>query len=111
MQFLVGTSNYKIHEDIVSFPPSILCVDNAAAIAMSTKLTKKTCHIACHFHFVCDGVNQHLHSPQWVSNQPDSIADVVLTKTQVHSKIAPMIPIFMFTLPNFLTDYTTLSSN
>jgi hypothetical protein len=110
MRFL-GTTNYKIHEDIVSFPPSILCVDNAAAVLMSTspKLTKKTRHIARHFHFVRDGVDRKLHTLHWVSNKLQ-IADV-LTKTQVSSKIAPMIPIFMFTLPNFLTDYTTSPSH
>jgi hypothetical protein len=53
MRYL-GTNEYKMVEDRIVFPPVILCVDNAAAVAMSTstKLTKKTRHIARHFHFV-----------------------------------------------------------
>ena len=66
----LGTPTYKIYENPVSFPPTILCVDNAAAIAMSknAKMTKKTRHIDCHFHFVRDGVARNLHSLHWISN-------------------------------------------
>jgi hypothetical protein len=104
MRYL-GTPNYETVDQPTKFPPSILCVDNAAAIAMSNspKTTKKTRHIARHFHFVRNGVERSLHTLQWVSNKIQ-LADV-LTKTQVASKITPMIDYFMFALPNFLTDY------
>jgi hypothetical protein len=104
MRYL-GTPDYKSVEDPAHFPPSILCVDNSAAITMSKspKLTKKTRHIARHFHFVRNGVELNLHSLIWVSNAIQ-IADV-LTKTQPYNKIAPMVKIFMFTLPKFLTEY------
>jgi hypothetical protein len=80
-------------------------VDNAAAIAMSNspKTTKKTRHIARHFHFVRNGVERSLHTLHWVTNKIQ-LADV-LTKTQVASKITPMLDYFMFPLPNFLTEY------
>ena len=68
----LGTPEYKLYECQVKFPPAILCVDNAATIAMSksAKLTKKTRHIARHFHFVCDGV-EHCFSTQIVLDHQD----------------------------------------
>ena len=100
IQFL-GTPEYKLYECQVKFPPAILCMDNAATIAMttSTKLNKKTCHIACHFHFVCDGVERSLHKLFWITKTMQ-LADA-LTKTQARHKIDPLIQVFMYSLPLF----------
>jgi hypothetical protein len=91
----------------VQFQPAILCVDNAAAVAMSEspKLTKKTRHIARHFHFVRDGVKRGLHVLRWISNKAQ-LADV-LTKTQCAAKTDPQVNIFMFQLPEFLVCHTS----
>ena len=106
MRYL-GTKDYKMIEDKIEFQPAILCVDNAAAVAMSEspKLTKKTRHIARHFHFVRDGVKRGLHVLKWISNKAQ-LADV-LTKTQGASKTDPQVKIFMYQLPEFLIRHTT----
>jgi hypothetical protein len=90
----------------IKFQPVILCVDNAATVAMSEtpKLTKKTRHIARHFHFVRDGVKRGLHVLQWISNKVQ-LADV-LTKTQCAAKTDPQVKVFMFQLPEFLVQHT-----
>jgi hypothetical protein len=94
-------------EDKVNFQPAILCVDNAAAVAMSQspKLTKKTRHIARHFHFVREGVKRGLHVLKWVS-KTIQLADV-LTKTQPAAKTDPQVNIFMYQLPDFLVRYSS----
>jgi hypothetical protein len=106
MRYL-GTSEYKIIDDNIKFQPVILCVDNAAAVAMSEslKLTKKTRHIARHFHFVREGVKRGLHVLKWIPKTVQ-LADV-LTKTQVASKTDPQVQVFMFQLPDFLIRHTT----
>ena len=106
MRYL-GTQQYKMVEDKVEFQPVILCVDNSAAVAMadSQRLTKKTRHIARHFHFVREGVKQGLHALRWISNKAQ-LADV-LTKTQCVAKTDPQVKIFMYQLPDFLVQHTT----
>jgi 3-deoxy-D-manno-octulosonic acid (KDO) 8-phosphate synthase len=96
-----------MYEEPINFPPTILCVDNSAAVTMSTnaKLTKKTRHIARHFHFVREGVKRGLHSLKWITNKIQ-LADV-LTKTQPASKTNPQVEKFMFQLPDFLIRQTT----
>ena len=98
----LGTSDYQAYQDPVKFRPSVLCVDNAATIAMSKspKLTKKTRHIARHFHFVRDGSERQLHALVWIP-KTSQLADV-LTKTQALAKVQPMTSIFMYALPDFL---------
>jgi hypothetical protein len=105
MRYL-GTNEYKLYDHPIRFPPVILCVDNAATVAMSNspKLTKKTRHIARHYHYVRDGVQRKQHTIQWIP-KTIQLADV-LTKTQHNSKIAPMVSIFMYQLPQFLIDHT-----
>jgi hypothetical protein len=106
MRYL-GTKEYKMIENPTNFPPAILCIDNAAAVAMSTsaRLTKKTRHIARHFHFVREGVKRGLHFLKWISNKAQ-LADV-LTKTQPATKINPQVQRFMYQLPEFLVRHTT----
>ena len=103
----LGTPEYDAYHDPVKFRPSILCVDNAATIAMSKspKLTKKTRHIARHFHFVRDGSERQLHALVWIPNT-SQLADV-LTKTQALAKIQPMTSVFMYPLPSFLIAQST----
>jgi hypothetical protein len=110
MRYL-GTPHYKMIEERVEFPPTILCVDNAAAVAMSSspKLTKKTRHIARHFHFVREGVKRGLHALKWISNKVQ-LADV-LTKTQCAAKTDPQVTKFMYQLPEFLIRHTTKGNN
>jgi len=109
----LGTPEYKFYKCQVKFPPAILCVDNAATIAMSksAKLTKKTHHIACHFHFVCDGfhfvhdgVEHSLHKLFWITKTMQ-LADA-LTKTQARHKINPLVQVFMYSLPTFLVAHS-----
>ena len=94
-------------EDKINFQPCVLCVDNAATIAMSQspKLTKKTRHIARHFHFVREGVKRGFHALKWIT-KVHQLADV-LTKTQLASKTDPQVQIFMYQLPDFLISHTT----
>ena len=110
MRYL-GTKDYKMIEDKPEFQPAILCVDNAAAVAMSEspKLTKKTRHIARHFHFVREGVKRGLHVVKWISNKAQ-LADV-LTKTQGANKTDPQVKTFMYQLPDFLIRHTTKSED
>jgi hypothetical protein len=106
MRYL-GTKNYKMVEEKIEFKPTVLCVDNSAAVAMSesAKPTKKTRHIARHFHFVREGVKRGLHALKWISNKAQ-LADV-LTKTQCVAKTDPQVKIFMYQLPEFLIRHTT----
>jgi hypothetical protein len=106
MRYL-GTKDYKMYEDKPEFKPTILCVDNSAAVAMSQspKSNKKTRHIARHFHFVREGVKSGLHVVKWISNKVQ-LADV-LTKTQGAGKTDPQVKIFMYQLPEFLIRHTT----
>jgi hypothetical protein len=106
MRYL-GTREYRMIEDKINFQPAILCVDNAAAVAMSQtpKLTKKTRHIARHFHFVREGVKRGLHVLKWVSKNIQ-LADV-LTKTQPAAKTDPQVHVFMYQLPEFLVRFTS----
>ena len=106
----LGTKHYQHYESTIKFPPIILCVDNAAAVAMSTspKLTKKTRHIQRHFHFVREGHNRGLHRLLWIPNTAQ-LADV-LTKTQMDSKTRPAVELFMYQLPPFLVSATAPST-
>ena len=106
MRYL-GTPNYRMVEDKIEFKPTILCVDNSAAVAMSEshKQTKKTRHIARHFHYVREGVKQGLHLLKWISNKAQ-LADV-LTKTQCVAKTDPQVRVFMYQLPEFLVRHTS----
>ena len=103
----LGTPEYKLYECQVKFPPAILCMDNAATIAMSksAKLTKKTRHIARHFHFVRDGVERSLHKLFWITKTMQ-LADA-LTKTQARHKIDPLVQVFMYSLPAFLVAHSS----
>jgi len=105
MRYL-GTGSHKIIKAKVEFPHMILCVDNSATIAMSesAKPTKKTHHIARHFHFVCEGVKCSLHALKWISNKAQ-LANV-LTKTQVVAKTDPQVKVLMYQLPEFLICHT-----
>jgi hypothetical protein len=110
MRYL-GTPEYKMVEEQVKFPPAILCIDNAATVAMSAspKLTKKTRHIARHFHFVREGARRQLHSVHWIPKEIQ-LADV-LTKTQGAAKTNPQVHTFMYQLPDFLIKHTTKGNN
>jgi hypothetical protein len=102
----LGTAQHETFESSIKFPPTILCVDNAAAVAMSRtpKLTKKTRRIARYFHFVRHGVKHGLHKLYWITKDIQ-LADP-MTKTQVAAKSAPMIAVFMYQLPPFLSSRT-----
>jgi hypothetical protein len=106
MRYL-GTKEYKHYEARLGNSPAILCVDNSAAVAMATsyKLTKKSRHIARHYHFVRQGVEDKLHKIFWISKDIQ-LADI-LTKSQPAAKIDPHLPYVVHKLPEFLSLATT----
>ena len=74
-------------------------------MSCSPKLTKKTRHIARHFHFAHEGVMHGLHILIWIT-KTCQLANV-LTKTQPAAKIDPQVSIFKNQLPDFLIAHIT----
>jgi hypothetical protein len=107
LKYLGTNKEYKHYDKILSSTPVILCVDNSAAVAMakSHKFNKKSRHIARHFHFVRQGVDDGLHEVTWVSKNVQ-LADI-MTKTQPASKIDPHLPYIIHKLPEHLSSMTT----
>ena len=105
MMFL-GTKQWK--ESIQRLPttPSILMVNNEATIqiAKNGKLTRKTRHIECRFHFVRQGQQDGTHQLHWIPYE-HQLADV-LTKTQPSSKIDPHLSRIFCVLPDHLLSPT-----
>jgi hypothetical protein len=106
MRYL-GTKDYAYVEQVLQFSPTILCVDNSAAVAMakSVKITKKSRHIARHFHYVREGEANGLHKVLWVSKNIQ-LADI-MTKSQESRKIDPLFAVTVFELPKHLIEETT----
>jgi hypothetical protein len=100
----LGTERYSKENQMLTIAPSVLMVDNQAAVQMSMndQLTKLTRHISRRFHFVREGVKQGLHKLYWIPKE-DQLSDI-LTKTQPATVINPLLNRAMFRLPTFLTN-------
>jgi KUP system potassium uptake protein len=99
----LGTKHYNQVNQILDIAPSILMVDNQAAVqmGMNDRLTKLTRHISRRFHYVREGIKQGLHKLYWISK--DHQLSDILTKTQSSTIINPLLQRAMFRLPTFLT--------
>jgi hypothetical protein len=99
----LGTTRYSKIKQMLDMAPSVLMVDNQAAVqmGMNDKLTKLTRHIARRFHYVREGIKQGHHNLYWISKE-HQLADI-LTKTQSATIIDPLLNRAMFRLPTFLT--------
>jgi len=75
----LGATHYNV-ENMEREPPSLIMVDNEAAIAMSKsdKDTARTRHIARRFHYVRQGVSTKQHYLKWIGTK-NQLADF-LTK-------------------------------
>jgi hypothetical protein len=100
----LGTKNYSKVNQMLAIAPSILMVDNQAAVqmGMNDKLTKLTRHISRRYHYVREGIEQGLHKLFWISK--DHQLSDILTKTQSATIINPLLSRAMFRLPTFLTN-------
>jgi hypothetical protein len=99
----LGTKQYSEVKQMLDIAPSILMVDNQAAVQMSMndRLTKLTRHISRRFHFVREGIKQGMHKLYWISK--DHQLSDILTKTQSATIINPLLHRAMFRLPTYLT--------
>jgi hypothetical protein len=99
----LGTKQYSEVKQMLDIAPSILMVDNQAAVQMSMndRLTKLTRHISRRFHFVREGIKQGMHKLYWISK--DHQLSDILTKTQSTAIINPLLHRAMFRLPTHLT--------
>lgn len=99
----LGSKEWSMAIQKLTTTPSILMVDNEAAVQMAKngKMTRKTRHISRRFHYVRQGQQDGVHQLHWISNV-HQLADVT-TKTQVASKIDPFIPKIFYKLPKHLT--------
>jgi hypothetical protein len=99
----LGTERYSKVDQMLDIAPSVLMVDNQAAVqmGMNDKLTKLTRHISRRFHYVREGIKQGLHKLYWISKE-HQLSDI-LTKTQSSTIINPLLNRAMFRLPTFLT--------
>jgi hypothetical protein len=99
----LGTKHYNQVNQLLDIAPSILMVDNQAAVqmGMNDRLTKLTRHISRCFHYMREGIRQGLHKLYWISK--DHQLSDILTKTQSSTIINPLLQWAMFHLPTFLT--------
>ena len=99
----LGTARYNQVNQILDIAPSVLMVDNQAAVqmGMNDRQTKLTRHISRRFHYVREGIKQGLHKLYWISK--DHQLSDILTKTQSSTIINPLLNRAMFHLPTFLT--------
>jgi hypothetical protein len=105
----LGTKHYnKVHQ-MLHIAPSILMVDNQAAVqmGMNDKQTKLTRHIARRFHYVREGVKSGIHKLYWIPKD-HQLADI-LTKTQAATLINPHLHRAMFRLPSSLSNPAALT--
>jgi hypothetical protein len=100
----LGTKKYSIVDQVLDIAPSILMVDNQAAVqmGMNDKLTKLTRHIARRFHYVREGVRSGAHKLYWIPKEYQ-LSDI-LTKTQASNIANPLRDQAMFRLPQFLAN-------
>jgi len=100
----LGTERYNKVNQMIDISPSVLMVDNQAAVqmGMNDKLTKLTRHISRRFHYVREGIKQGLHRLYWISKE-HQLSDI-LTKTQSATLINPLLNRAMFRLPKFLSN-------
>jgi hypothetical protein len=100
----LGTKEYSDADQMTSIAPSILMVDNQAAVqmGMNDRLTKLTRHISRRFHYVREGIKRGLHKLYWISK--DHQLSDILTKTQAATLINPLLERAMFRLPKFLSN-------
>ena len=100
----LGTPSYSIANQRLATPPTILMVDNQAAVKMSAndQLTRKSRHIERRFHYVREGQSTKMHSLHWCPGE-DQLADI-MTKTQSADKIDPHLERTLFALPAFLQE-------
>ena len=101
MKYL-GTKDYNSHRLTLPNPPTVIMVDNQAAVQMSLndKLTKHTRHISRRFHYVTQGSKSNLHKLEWCPGE-DMLADI-MTKTTDPSKTSPQRDRAYYSLPKFL---------
>jgi hypothetical protein len=100
----LGTKKYSVVDQVLDIAPSILMVDNQAAVqmGMNDKLTKLTRHIARRFHYVREGVKSGAHKLYWIPKEYQ-LSDI-LTKTQASNVANPLRDQAMFRLPQFLAN-------
>jgi hypothetical protein len=100
----LGTERYSKVNQMIDMAPSILMVDNQAAVqmGMNDRLTKLTRHISRRYHYVREGIKQGLHRLYWISKE-HQLSDI-LTKTQSATLINPHLSRAMFRLPKFLSN-------
>jgi hypothetical protein len=100
----LGTKHYNKVNQMLDIAPSILMVDNQAAVqmGMNDKQTKLTRHIARRFHYVREGAKLGLHKLFWISKD-HQLADI-LTKTQAATLINPHLYRALFRLPASLSN-------
>ena len=101
MKYL-GTKTYDKSQLALPNPPTIIMVDNEAAVKMSIndKLTKHTRHISRRFHYVREGSKLNLHRLHWCSGD-DMLSDIE-TKSTDPGKTIPHRDRAYFRLPKFL---------
>ncbi len=88
----LGTKQWHISTQRLPTTPAILMIDNEATvqIAKNGKLTRKTHHIECRFHFVRQGQQDSIHQLHWIPCD-SQLADI-LTKTQLSGKLIQTSP-------------------
>ena len=107
MTFL-GTKQWKQStQNLLPTTPTVLMVDNDATVQIGKngKLTRKTRHIECRFHFVRQGQQDGTHQLHWIPCE-NQLADV-LTKTQPANKIDPHLSKIFCVLPDHLLSPTS----
>ena len=98
----LGTKTYDAKKLTLPNPPTVIMVDNKAAVQMSLngKLTKHTRHISRRFHYVKEGSKMKLHTITWCPGE-DMVADI-MTKSTEPAKTKPQRDRAFFRLPKFL---------
>ncbi len=101
MKYL-GTKSYNAKKLALPNPPTVIMVDNKAAVQMSIngKLTKYTRHISRRYHYVKEGVKLKLHAITWCPGE-DMLADIT-TKSTDPAKTTPQRDRAYYKLPKFL---------
>lgn len=99
----LGTKNYNKSQLALPEPPTVVMVDNDAAvkISLNDRLTKHTRHISRRFHYVREGRKMKLHFLVWCPGRL-MLADI-MTKTQEASKMEPNRDKAYFRLPKHLS--------
>ena len=98
----LGTKNYNKSQLALPSPPTVIMVDNEAAvkISLNDRLTKHTRHISRRFHYVREGKKMGLHIVVWCPG--DLMMADITTKTQESTKIDPHRDRAYFRLPKHL---------